>query len=104
MGAMGTLHYGSASYEVADATLRHFSAVAVSKMRRNEPFLVLVRDGDDGIERVWLHASCDLRIETKPTTEPLDPARLEHMVREANRASGLDLCAAWTAPTRAVRR
>lgn len=93
---MGTLHYGQAAFEVDDDTLRHFSAVMVAKLRRKEPFLALVRVDDDGLERVWLHTSADIRIETLPATEGLDQQRLHHMMSQANKA-GVDLCEEWRA-------
>lgn len=101
--SLGTLQYGSARYELDDDTLRHFAAVATSKLRRNEPFLVLVRADDTGLERIWLHAAATLRIETQSSQQPLDRGRLEHMVRDASRPSGLDLCTPWHAPTAAAR-
>lgn len=91
---MGTLHYGSAAFELDDDALRHFAAVMVAKLRRKEPFLALVRVDDDGLERIWVHAAVDVRIATVPTTEALDQQRLQHMVAQANK-SGVDLCEPW---------
>ncbi|MFM2475284.1 DUF7882 family protein [Burkholderia cenocepacia] len=101
---MGTLHYGSTPFEVDDDTLRHFAVVAIAKLRRQEPFLVLVHVDDDGLERLWLHPAVDLRIATDRSSAPLDPARVEHMMREANAPSGLDLAAPWHVPEPAKRR
>ena len=91
---MGTLHYGSTAFELEDDALRHFSAVMVAKLRRGEPFLALVRDDDDGLERIWVHAAADVRIATMPATAPLDQSRLQHMVAQANKG-GIDLCEPW---------
>lgn len=101
---MGALHYGPVAYVIDDDTLRHFMPVVVAKMRRQEPFLALVRADGDGVEHIWLHPGSDIRFETAPTDERLDPERLEHMVHEANRAGGLDLCAAWAPETHEARR
>ena len=93
---MGTLHYGSAAFELDDDALRHFSAVLVAKLRRGEPFLALVRADDTGLERIWLHVAASVRISTMPSTDPLDQERLHHMVAQANKG-GIDLCESWTA-------
>lgn len=93
---MGTLHYGSAAFELDDDALRHLSAVLVAKLRRGEPFLALVRADDSGLERIWLHAAASVRISTMPSTEALDQERLHHMVAQANKG-GIDLCEPWMA-------
>lgn len=93
---MGTLHYGSTAFALDDDALRHFSAVMVAKLRRKEPFLALVRDDADGIERIWIHTAVDVRIATTPSTESLDQARLHHMIAQANKG-GVDLCQRWVA-------
>lgn len=101
---MGTLHYGATSFEVDDDALRHFVVVAVAKLRRQEPFLVLVHVDDHGLERLWLHPAVDLRVATDRSTAPLEPARVEHMMREADAPGGLDLAAHWCAPEPTRRR
>lgn len=101
---MGTLHYGATPFEIDDDTLRHFAVVAVAKMRRHEPFLVLVHVDDDRLERVWMHPGVDLRIATDRSQVPLEAARVEHMMHDANAPGGLDLAAVWHAPEPARRR
>lgn len=88
---MGTMHYGSdeAGITIDDDTLAHVVAVVVAKLRRREPFL-LTTVTSAGREAVWLHESSTLRWAYE-TTEAiaLDTRRLEDMVRETNRPSGL---------------
>lgn len=101
---MGTLHYGVTPFDVDDETLRHFAVVAVAKLRRQEPFLVVVHADDDGIERLWMHPAVDLRIATARSAEPLEPGRVEHLMHEANAPAGVDLTAAWQPAERAGQR
>lgn len=97
---MGTLHYGSAEFELDDDALHHFTAVMVAKLRRGEPFLAVVREDDDGIERIWLHTAANVRIATRTPNEGLDRHRLEHMMTQANKG-GLHLGEPWRAPVAA---
>ncbi|GAA2175772.1 hypothetical protein GCM10009846_26960 [Agrococcus versicolor] len=101
---MGTLHYGTASFELDDDALRHFTVVMVTKMRRKEPFLVRVRSDDAARERLWLRCAADVVIRTSGAGAGLEPARLEHMMHEANHAEGVDLCAPWRTRQRVGRR
>lgn len=88
---MGTMHYGGdeAGITIDDTTLAHVAAVVVAKLRRREPFL-LTTVSSAGREAVWVHESSTLRwaYET-PEAIALDKRRLEEMVRETNRPTGL---------------
>ena len=88
---MGTMHYGTDGdgIQVDDDVLAHVAAVAVAKLRRREPFL-LTTVSAGGRESVWIHEASTLRWSYESTdAAPLDKARLESMVRDANRPSGL---------------
>lgn len=88
---MGTIHYGTddAGISIDDETMAHVAAVVVAKLRRREPFL-LTTVSAGGREAVWVHEASTLRwvYETQESIA-LDKARLEAMVRETNRPSGL---------------
>ena len=87
---MGTLHYGSAvAIPIDDLTLHHLAAVVVAKLRRTEPFLLTVVTAS-GREALWIHAASTLRFAYESAADvALDRERLEAMVRETNRPSGL---------------
>ncbi|MFC7430872.1 MULTISPECIES: RNA polymerase subunit sigma [unclassified Agrococcus] len=101
---MGTLHYGiaDAGIRIDDETLAHLAAVMVAKLRRHEPFLLTCRS-ESSREAIWLHGASTVRFsydEPAPTT--LDKARLEAMVKESNRPTGLVLEDALVARPAAV--
>ena len=50
-----------------------------------------------------MHPGVDLRVATDRSRVPLDPVRVEHMMREANAPAGLDLSVPWEATVRAGR-
>lgn len=85
------MHYGAdqAGISIDDETLAHVAAVVVAKLRRREPFL-LTTASTGGREAVWVHEASALRwaYETREAIT-LDKARLEAMVRDTNRPSGL---------------
>lgn len=90
---MGILYYGSRAqaFEVADDELRHFEALVAAKLRRREPFL-LCSGGAEAREALWVHEATDLRCAYASTEAvALDRARLEKMMKQSSRASGLTL-------------
>ena len=90
---MGTMHYGTdeAGITIEDETLAHVAAVVVAKLRRREPFLLTTVSAASR-ESVWVHEASTLRwaYETQDAIT-LDKARLEAMVRDTNRPSGLSV-------------
>ena len=88
---MGTMHYGNDEVGIAidDETLAHVAAVVVAKLRRREPFL-LTTVSAGGRESVWIHDASTLRWTYGAAANPqLDKERLEAMVRDTNRPTGL---------------
>ena len=88
---MGTLYYGNdeAGISIDDETLAHLAAVTVAKLRRHEPFL-LTCASDAGRDAVWMHTAATVRFAYASEEQvPLDKARLEAMVRDTNRSTGL---------------
>ncbi|SDH59368.1 DUF7882 family protein [Agrococcus jejuensis] len=88
---MGTMHYGNdeAGIQIDDDVLAHVAAVVVAKLRRREPFL-LTTVSAGGRESVWIHEASTLRwAYASDVAAPLDKARLERMVRDTNRPTGL---------------
>lgn len=88
---MGTLYWGSVSqaFDVDDDELRHFEALVVAKLRRREPFLLCCVSAQ-ARDSLWIHGSTNLRYTfSSPEPVALDRARLERMMQQANRTSGL---------------
>ena len=94
---MGTLFYGSARtpIEIDDRILAHLKAVATSKLRRGESFLLSWRNSvrvGNGRSSVWLHPNCDLHYKFDGSIPPtLEPAVLEVMQSESMQARGIEL-------------
>lgn len=88
---MGTMHYGNddAGIQIDDDVLAHVAAVVVAKLRRREPFLLTTLSAG-GRESVWIHEASTLRWAYESGDAiALDKGRLEAMVRDTNRPSGL---------------
>ena len=89
---MGTLKYGTgddATFLMDDTDLAHLAAVVTAKLRRREPFLLTCRS-DASRESIWIHESSTLVYGySSAESIDLDRARLEAMVLDTNRPSGL---------------
>lgn len=89
------LLYGSPPSEIAmdDRLLAHLKVVIVSKLRRNEPFLLSWAHGPDpdaGRESLWIHPSIPLRFLFEAHQGPrLNPTWLNEMARSSMSADGL---------------
>lgn len=94
---MGTLYYGSArtAVKVDDRILAHLKVLIVSKLRRNEPFLVSWNEpSSEGFGRssVWIHNSLDLIFRFDGGRQPeLDKELLEQMANEALGPTGVHI-------------
>lgn len=92
---MGTLMYGSppSPIEFDDRTLAHLKVVIVSKLRRNEPFLLswpMAESSTVGRESLWMHPSIPLRFTFETSVRPqLNPAWLNELSRSAMTNDGL---------------
>lgn len=89
---MGTLKYGNggdASFVMDDVDLAHLAAVATAKLRRREPFLLTCL-GESSRQAIWVHESSTIVYSYDSAEQiDLDRTRLESMVQETNRPSGL---------------
>ena len=89
---MGTLKYGAgddATFAMDDADLAHLATVVTAKLRRREPFLLTCRS-ESARQSVWIHeASTLVYAYGSASGLDLDRARLEAMVLDTNRPSGL---------------
>lgn len=89
---MGTLKYGNgddATFLMDDTDLAHLAAVVTAKLRRREPFL-LTCGSEASRQSVWIHESSTLVYAySSAESIDLDRARLEAMVLDTNRPSGL---------------
>lgn len=89
---MGTLKYGNgddATFAMDDADLAHLAAVVTAKLRRREPFLLTCRS-ESTRQSIWIHeASTLVYAYGSADAIDLDRARLEAMVLDTNRPSGL---------------
>lgn len=94
---MGTLFYGSGRtpIRIDDQMLAHLKAVATSKLRRGESFLLSWKDSaevGDGRSSVWIYPSCDLHYKFEGGTPPkLDPALIVEMSSESMEPRGIEL-------------
>jgi hypothetical protein len=94
---MGTLFYGAARLPIRldDRVMAHLKAVATTKMRRGEGFLISWTDSADvghGRSSVWVHPQTDLHYKFDGNTPPqLDPAVLEELNVESIQARGIEL-------------
>lgn len=94
---MGTLYYGSSRTPVTvdDRTLAHLKVLVVSKLRRNEPFLLSwAESADEGYGRssVWIHDAVDLIFRFDGGRQPeLDKDQLDRMAAEALGPSGVQI-------------
>lgn len=90
---MGQLSYGSPPVvlELDDATLAHLEAVAIAKLRRNEPFSVSIPTDDGGRRTIWLNPAATLVFDLADAAPELDRARIDRFLDGANSAGGLRL-------------
>jgi hypothetical protein len=92
---MGTLLYGSPPSELAidDRTLAHLKVVMISKLRRNEPFVMswdTPEDGESQHMSLWIHPSIPLQFKFvggRPSA--LNSEWLELLARSALTTDGL---------------
>jgi hypothetical protein len=94
---MGRLKYDSTADPVYidDETLAHVKVVIATKLRRQESFMMTwcpVDAGSDGRLTVWIHPSVPLLFAfDDPDVPPIDPHRLEEMIRSVNATGELVL-------------
>lgn len=94
-GCMGTLLYGSppSEIEMDDRLLAHLKVVIISKLRRNEPFLLSwERTAEQGSGRtsVWMHPSIPLQFSFAGGRRPaLNMTWVEQMSQAAMGNDGL---------------
>jgi hypothetical protein len=94
---MGTLFYGArrTAIEMDDQTLAHLQMVAITKLRRNEPFAVSWRDDPkvgDGRSTIWITSSTDLHFKYAGSRPPIiEKERLEEMAAAAHTTLGVHL-------------
>jgi hypothetical protein len=92
---MGTMLYGLPPAEVPmdDRVLAHLKVVIVSKLRRNESFLLsweLPAEHGPGRKSVWMHPSIPLQFEFDESRPPaLNTAWLEELARASMSVDGL---------------
>lgn len=89
---MGTLRYGNgddATFQMDDGDLAHLAAVVTAKLRRREPFLLTCRS-ETSRQSVWIHEASTLVYGyASADAIDLDRTRLEAMVADTNRPTGL---------------
>lgn len=90
---MGFLLYDTAVIEVDDRTLAHIQVVIVSKLRRNESFVMSWRDSPavgDGHSAIWLQPAIPLYFKYDGSRRPaIDRDWVELLVNAASSPSGL---------------
>lgn len=100
---MGTPYYGAARTPIKmdDRVLAHVKVLVVSKLRRNEPFLLSwVESAENGHGRasVWIHAGADLVFRFDGSRQAdLDKELLDSMSSEALGPTGLRVDAVMSA-------
>ncbi|MFI8634041.1 hypothetical protein ACIGEP_15765 [Microbacterium sp. NPDC077663] len=94
---MGSLYYGNLDSPIVmpDRILAHLAAVATTKLRRSESFVVSWKGtGADGEGRttLWFQPSIPLRfVYDQAAAIPLNPATLREMADQATSNGGLVL-------------
>jgi hypothetical protein len=92
---MGTMLYGSPPSEVPidDRTLAHLKVVIVSKLRRNESFLLsweLPPESPEGRRSIWMHPAIPLEFAFEHRDRPeLNSQWLEALARTSMGIDGL---------------
>ena len=92
---MGTLYYGAArtAVKIDDRVLSHLKLLIVSKLRRNEPFLLSWAEGADnghGRSSVWIHESLDIVFRFDGGRQPeLEKELLDRLSNEALAPAGV---------------
>jgi len=94
---MGSLYYGNVEEPIVmpDRVLAHLAAVATTKLRRSESFVVswkgTAADGQ-GRTTLWLQPAIPLRfVYDQAEAMPLNPATLREMADQATSNGGLVL-------------
>ena len=81
--------------EVEDRLLAHVQAVIISKVRRNEGFVLNWTEAPaegSGRRSIWIHPYLELVFEYNGSKRPeLDPKQAEEMMGRAGTTAGLDL-------------
>jgi hypothetical protein len=96
---MGTLFYGASrtALTVDDRVLAHLKVLTVSKLRRNESFLLSwTETGENGFGRgsVWIHPTTDMIYRFDGNRSPeLDKEILDKMSIEAMSPTGVHITA-----------
>jgi hypothetical protein len=96
---MGTLYYGSSRTPVRidDRTLAHLKVVIVSKLRRDEPFLLSWPEPQEtggGRTSLWMHGTLDLIYRFDGSGHPeLDKDVIDRMSSEALTPQGVRIAA-----------
>jgi hypothetical protein len=94
---MGTFFYGAGRLpiHVDDVVLAHLKAVATSKLRHSEGFLLSWTDSAEignGRNSVWIHQSCELHYRFNGDTPPkLDPSIINEMATQSHQPRGIEL-------------
>lgn len=94
---MGRLIYGARGMhiEVEDRLLAHVQAVVVSKVRRNEGFVLNWTETSaqgSGRRSIWIHPYLELVFEYNGSKRPeLDAKLADEMMGRAGTSTGLDL-------------
>jgi hypothetical protein len=94
---MGRLIYGARGMhiEVEDRLLAHLQAVVVSKVRRNEGFVLSWTEAPaqgSGRRSIWIHPYLELVFEYNGNKRPeLDAKQADEMMARASTNTGLDL-------------
>ena len=94
---MGTLYYGASrsAVRIDDRILAHLKVLIVSKMRRNEPFLISWTEpagNGHGRSSIWIHPYLDMVFRFDGNRAPdLDRAMLDQMSNDALNPTGVHI-------------
>jgi len=94
---MGRLIYGARGMhiEVEDRLLAHLQAVVISKVRRNEGFVLSWTESSaegSGRRSIWIHPYLELVFEYRGSKRPeIDAKMADEMMGRAGTNAGLDL-------------
>jgi hypothetical protein len=89
---MGKLHYnaGEFSFEMDDRVLAHLRIVFMNKLRRNEPFMFQLPDGNVGTRSLWVNSAVPIAFSFFGGRAPAIDARwIDELMHEASGPNGL---------------
>jgi len=88
---MGHFVYDSTDrpFEVEDRVLLHLRVVIMTKMRRNEPFMMKLDTPDRGDRWFWIHPSIPVQMRFHGSRQPaLNMAWIDQLMKNSSNSNG----------------